>query len=188
MFLKNALDISHKTVKQIVVQGDIVVDATAGNGNDTAFLADLVGDEGKVYAFDIQDKAIENTRKRLTVKNLDKRVILIKDSHENMDKYVPYGVKAVMFNLGYLPGGDHSIGTKPSSTIRAIEKSLALLNPGGIIMMAVYYGGDSGFEEKEAVMEYVKSIDYKKAIVLVHDFVNQINCPPIAICIEKVGL
>lgn len=187
MFLKNALDISHRIVERIVVPGDIVVDATAGNGNDTAFLAELVGDEGKVYAFDIQDRAIDNTRKRLIDHELDKRVTLIKDGHENMDKYVPHGVKAVMFNLGYLPGGDHSIGTKPSSTIKAIEKSLKLLNPGGIIMMAVYYGGDSGFEEKEAIMEYVKSIDYKKAVVLVHDFVNQVNCPPIAICIEKIG-
>jgi len=187
MFLKNALDISHRIVEKIVSQGDVVVDATAGNGNDTVFLAKLVGEEGKVFAFDIQDKAIENTRKRLIDNNVDKRVVLIKDSHENMDKYVPYGIKVVMFNLGYLPGGDHSIGTKPSSTIMAIEKSLELLKPGGVIMMAVYYGGDSGFEEKEAVMEYVKSIDYKKAVVLVHEFVNQINCPPIAICIEKVS-
>jgi len=185
MLLKNALYISHRIIEKVVMPGDIVVDATAGNGNDTLFLANLVGDEGKVYAFDIQDKAIENTKKRLLENDKYKNVKLIKDSHENMDKYVPDGVKAVMFNLGYLPGGDHSIGTKPSSTIKAMEKALSLLIPEGIITIVVYYGGDSGFEEKEAVMEYVKTIDYKKATVLVHEFVNQINCPPIAICIEK---
>ncbi|MCQ1528015.1 class I SAM-dependent methyltransferase [Lutispora saccharofermentans] len=185
MFLKNALDISHRIIEMIVAKGDAVVDATAGNGNDTLFLAKLVGLEGKVFAFDIQDMALENTRKRLADDDADKSVILIKDSHENMDMHVPKGIKAVMFNLGYLPGGDHSVGTKAASTIKAIEKSLALLEPGGVIMIAVYYGGDSGFDEKEAIMEYVKSIDYKKAVVLVHEFVNQINCPPIAICIEK---
>lgn len=185
MFLKNALDISHKIIESIVAKGDIVVDATAGNGNDTLFLAELVGEGGKVFAFDIQDIAIENTRNRLIQNKASQAVTLIKDSHENMDKYVPTGIKAVMFNLGYLPGGDHSIGTKSASTIKAIEKSLDLLVPGGIIMMSVYYGGDSGFEEKEAIMEHVKNIDHKIASVLVHEFINQINCPPIAICIEK---
>jgi len=185
MLLKNALDISHRIIEKAVAKGDVVVDATAGNGNDTLFLAKLVGDEGKVFAFDIQDMAIKNTRKRLTDNNAEKPVVLIQDGHENMDKYVPKGIKAVMFNLGYLPGGDHSIGTKSSSTIEAIEKSLCLLEAGGIIMMDIYYGGDSGFDEKEAIMEYIKSIDYKKAVVLVHEFANQINCPPIAVCIEK---
>lgn len=185
MFLKNALDISHRIIENIVVKGDIVVDATAGNGNDTLFLAKLVGEEGRVFAFDIQDTAITNTLNRLIQNKADQIVTLIKDSHENMDKYVPEGIKAVMFNLGYLPGGNHSIGTKSISTIEAIEKSLTLLRPGGVIMIALYYGGDSGFDEKEEIMDYVKTIDHKKAVVLAHDFINQINCPPIAICIEK---
>jgi hypothetical protein len=110
---------------------------------------------------------------------------LIMDGHQNIDHYVTKGIRAVMFNLGYLPKGDHNIGTKADTTIEALKKSMELLVAGGIIMMVIYYGGDSGFDEKEAVLEYVKTIDCRKHIVLVSDFVNQINCPPIAVCIEK---
>lgn len=187
MAFKNALHISHEIVKKVVNQGDIVVDATAGNGNDTLFLANLIGDNGKVYAFDIQDKALKNTRIKLAQNNFNKRVQLINDGHQYMDKYVPKGIKVVMFNLGYLPGGDHFISTQAKNTIAAIETSLKLLQVKGIIMMVIYYGGDSGFDEKNAVMEYIKLLDYKKYSVLVMDYINWINCSPIAVCIEKIA-
>ena len=185
-FLKSSVGISHEIVEKIVQNGDIVVDATAGNGNDTLFLARLVGDAGHVYSFDIQDLALENTRSKLYAENLQHRVTLIKAGHQEMDKYVPKGIRAVMFNLGYLPGGDHSICTKPDTTIEAIEKSLELIKINGIVMIVVYHGGDTGFEEKDAVMSFLKNLDSKKYNVLVHHFINQINCPPIAVCIEKL--
>lgn len=188
MLLKNSLHISHDLVGQVVKPGDIVVDATMGNGNDTLFLANLVGDNGKVYAFDVQELALANTQKKLVEAGVFQRAELILDGHQNIDKYVPQGIKAVMFNLGYLPKGDHSIGTKAESTIAAIEKCLELICKEGVVMVVIYYGGDSGFEEKNAVMEYFKSLDCKKFAVLVHDFVNQINCPPIAVCIEKIQI
>lgn len=172
-------------VEKVVRRGDIVVDATMGNGNDTLFLARLVGDKGRVYAFDIQERALQNTRKRLQDAGVDSFVELIKDGHQNIDRYIDKGVRAVMFNLGYLPKGDHSIGTKADTTIEALKKSMELLMIGGIIMMVIYYGGDSGFDEKEAVLQFVRTIDCRKFTVLVSDFVNQVNCPPIAVCIEK---
>lgn len=185
MLLNNSLTISHELVSKVVREGDIVVDATMGNGNDTVFLAELVGESGKVYSFDIQQCALEATAKRVDAANVAGRVTLVHDGHQNLDKYVPEGIKAVMFNLGYLPKGDHSIGTRAETTIEAIQKSLRLLCIEGIVMIVIYYGGDSGFEEKDAVMDFLKTIDCRKYSVLVHDFVNQINCPPIAVCIEK---
>jgi predicted methyltransferase len=185
MLLSNSLAISHEIIRKIVQQGDTVVDATMGNGNDTLMLAKLVGDEGKVYAFDIQDYALKNTQKKLIEAGISGNVELIKDGHQNIDRYVEKGIRAVMFNLGYLPKGDHSIGTKAETTIEALKKSMELLMSGGIIMMVIYYGGDSGFDEQETVLEYVKTIDCRKYSVLVSDFVNQVNCPPIAVCIEK---
>ncbi|HYE80549.1 MAG TPA: class I SAM-dependent methyltransferase [Clostridia bacterium] len=185
MLLSNSLAISHEIVKKVVKEGDTVVDATMGNGNDTLLLAGLVGDKGKVYSFDIQDTALRNTGKKLKDAGMEGYVELIKDGHQNIDRYVPKGIRAVMFNLGYLPKGDHSIGTKAETTMEAMKKSMELLMTGGIIMMVIYYGGDSGFDEKEAVLEYVKTIDCRRYTVLVSDFVNQINCPPIAVCIEK---
>jgi predicted methyltransferase len=186
MLLKNSLSISHELVSKVVQPGDIVVDATMGNGNDTLFLANLVGDEGKVYAFDVQQLALDNTKKRLSDAGLLQRAELILDGHQNIGRYAPQGIKTVMFNLGYLPKGDHNIGTKAETTIAAIESSLKLLCREGIIMLVIYYGGDSGFDEKNAVLEYFKTLDCKKYSVLVHDFVNQVNCPPIAVCIEKM--
>lgn len=185
MLLSNSLAISHELIKRVVQQGDAVVDATMGNGNDTLLLARLVGEKGKVYSFDIQECALANTRNRLEEAGVTDYVELIKDGHQNIDLYVPKGIRAVMFNLGYLPKGDHSIGTKADTTIEALKKSMELLMVGGIIMLVIYYGGDSGFDEKEAVLEYIKTIDCRKYTVLVSDFVNQINCPPIAVCIEK---
>lgn len=184
--IKNSLGQSHDLIGRIVKEGDIAVDATAGNGNDTVFLARLVGDSGKVYSFDIQEKAIEKTRKRIEEADLAGRVELIRDGHQNMDKYVTEKVKAVMFNLGYLPGGDHSIGTKGSTTIDAIEKSLEAVEVNGIVSIVVYYGGDSGFDEKNEVLEYIKTIDNKRFTVMKTEFVNQVNCPPVLVCIEKL--
>ena len=110
---------------------------------------------------------------------------LILDSHANMDKYVSGKVSAVIFNLGYLPGGDHSVCTKGDTSISAIEKALALISCEGFVSVTVYYGKNSGTEEKDAVMEYFKSLDHKKYTVLVHDFYNRPNNPPITVIITK---
>jgi len=130
--------------------------------------------------------AIKSTENKLIQLNLRDRAELIQDGHQNMDKYVNSEVKVVMFNLGYLPKGDHNIGTRWETTIEAIKKSMNLLKVNGIISIVVYYGGDSGFEEKEHVLEYIKTIDNKKYTVMMTEFVNQINCPPILVLIEKL--
>lgn len=186
--IKNSLNQSHDIVMKVVQAGDTVIDATAGNGGDTVFLAELAGSEGKVYSFDIQQTALDRTREKLKMLGLDDRAELICDSHENMDLYVKQPVKCVMFNLGYLPGGDHKIGTRGNSTIAAIQKAMELIVLNGIITVVVYYGGDSGFEEKEQVLEFIKTIDCKKFTVSKTEFVNQINCPPILVCIEKIAV
>lgn len=185
--IKNSLGQSHNIINGIVQFGDTAVDATAGNGNDTVFLVSLVGPRGKVYSFDIQEKALEKTKNKLNKENLLDRVVLIKDGHETMDFYIKEKVKTVMFNLGYLPGGDHSIGTKGDTTITAIRKAMELITVHGIISIVVYYGGDSGFDEKDAVLNFINEIDYKKYTVMKTEFVNQPNCPPILICIEKIS-
>ncbi len=185
--IANSLNQSHQYIERFVEPGDIVIDATAGNGNDTAFLAKHVGENGKVFAFDIQEVAIERTREKLLKLGLMDRVELINDGHENLDKYIQSSVKAVMFNLGYLPGGDHKIGTKAENTICAIEKAMELLVAGGLISIVVYHGGDSGFEEKNRVMEYLYNIDPKRYTVMKTEFINQPNYPPILVCIEKIG-
>lgn len=184
--IKNSLYQSHDIAKKAVMPGDHVIDATCGNGGDTLFLAGLTGEDGMVYSFDIQQDALNRTLEKLKKEGMEKRVELIHDSHARMDEYVKGKVRCVMFNLGYLPGGDHSIGTRGESTITAIKKAMELVMVNGIITVVVYYGGDSGFEEKEQVLEYIKTIDCKRFTVSRTEFVNQVNCPPILVCIEKL--
>ena len=185
--IKNSLIQSHNIIENLLQKGDVVIDATCGNGNDTCILAEIVGEEGKVYSFDIQEIAIKIAQKRIKEKGFDDRVVFILDGHENMNCYINCGVKAVMFNLGYLPKGDHNIATKGETTIKALEKAMRILQINGIITVVVYYGGDSGFDEKIEVLEFISTIDPKKFNVMVTQFPNQINCPPILICIENLS-
>lgn len=171
-------------IKNYIKYGDSVIDATAGNGNDTLKLCKTVGADGLVYGFDIQEIAIENTKK-LLCENKMENAHLILDSHANIDKYVSHKVKAVIFNLGYLPGGDHNLQTKPDTTICAIEKSLEILEDNGFISVTVYYGKNSGTEEKDVLMKFFKNLNHKKYTVVTHDFYNRPNSPPLTVIIEK---
>ncbi len=182
---QNAVELSHEYIERTVKIGDTVIDATAGNGNDTLFLAKLVGDTGRVFAFDIQAKAVENTKKRLAENNVSERCNVILDGHQNMKKYVDAPVSAIMFNFGYLPGGDHNVFTIPETSIQAIQSSMELISDDGIITLAIYYGGDSGFEERDALLSYLKTINNKDYSVLYHHFWNYPNCPPLAVSITR---
>ena len=186
MSFKNSLDISHKMIRETVKIGDTVIDATMGKGKDTLFLADIVGENGKVYAFDIQKMALIQTAEKLKIAGFDRRVELIQEGHQNMKDHVKTEVSAIMYNLGYLPGGDHNVFTMAETTKQAIEASLNLIKVGGIISIVVYYGGDSGYEEKNDLMEYIKTIDNKRFSVLKCSWENQLNDPPIAVIIEKL--
>ncbi len=171
-------------IERYIKPDDIAVDATAGNGHDTAKLCRAVGKNGKVYAFDIQNKAIENTRKLLKEEGLE-NATLIQASHSDMDKYITESVKAVLFNLGYLPGGDHNLQTKYTTTLPAIEKSLEMISDDGFVSVTIYYGKNSGTVEKDMVMEYLKGICHKRFTVTIHDFYNRPNNPPITAIITK---
>ena len=180
-------DWSHEIVKKYVKEGDNCIDATAGKGNDTLFLCNLVGESGKVLAFDIQEEAVDSTKRLLSDNDIKCKYNVYLDSHTNMDKYISKdSVSAIMFNLGYLPGGNHSIQTKYATTIEAINKSLELLKYGGIISICIYSGGDSGFLEKDKVLEYLKTLDNKKYLVIYNEFYNKPNNPPIPVFILKL--
>lgn len=186
MILQQALVQSHKYAEKIVQKGDTVVDATCGNGHDTLFLAKLTGNTGKVYAFDIQKEALGKTRKRLLDNGMDQRCILIPDGHEHMERYIREPVKLVMFNLGYRPGGDHTICTTGETTYKAIKGALKLLVVHGLIVMVVYHGGDSGFDERNFLLKILPTLNSQTTVVMMTSFINLSNNPPILVCIEKI--
>lgn len=180
----NALYIVHEVLKRYVSQGGFVIDATAGRGYDAAFLCSLVGENGRVLAFDVQQDAIDSTKKLLSSEG--KTATLVLDSHANMGKYAdPDSADAIVFNLGYLPHGDHSVYTHFESTRTAIEAGLKILKKGGVMCVSVYYGGDSGYEEKDALIPWLKTLDDSKYQVLVTYFHNWKKDPPIPVLIFK---
>lgn len=186
MKLERVLQYAQTLLEMSVSDGDIVVDATAGNGHDTLFLANLVGDDGYVYAFDVQKEAVDATLHRLLDNALEHRAIVLKDGHENVANYIHKPVSAAIFNLGYLPGSNHEIVTKPITTIQAIESLLKLLKVGGMIVLVVYHGHEGGKDERDEVIRYVSNLPQKHVHVLRYEFMNQKNDPPFIIALEKV--
>lgn len=172
---------------QHIEEGDSCIDATAGTGQDTAYLAKLCGETGKVLAFDIQEIALEQTRERLEKLGYLQRVELILDSHEHLEAYAKENsISCVTFNFGYLPKGDHRICTKKESSIRAMEAALRVLKKGGLMSLCIYSGGDSGFEEKDAILAWLKQLDSKKYLVIVSEYYNRPNYPPIPVQVVKL--
>lgn len=184
-FFNNVTNITREIIKNKIVKGNVAIDATVGNGKDTLLLANLVGSDGKVYGFDIQESAIINTKRKLIENKLSDRVYLIKDGHENMDNYVDVLVDLIVFNLGYLPGGDHKIVTKAESTIIALKKSLQLLKENGLLLVNTYTGHSEGKIEEHSIKNFFSQLNQKEFNVLKFEFINQINNPPILYGVEK---
>ena len=169
-----------------VKPSDICIDATMGNGNDTLKLCELVGEQGKVYAFDIQKQALENTKKLLTDHEVIHIASLILDSHTHMHQYVEEKqVDCIVFNFGYLPSGDHNLATKAETSMEAITQGLSLLRKGGLMSLCIYSGGDSGFEERDALLSFLKELDSKKYLVILSSYYNRPNNPPIPVMIIR---
>ena len=185
--MKNAQQFSHEMILSTNLENGLFIDATAGNGHDTLFLAQHIEKGSKILAFDIQESAILQTRQLLQNNDLAPKVTCILDSHANISNYLEQDeyVRLAIFNLGYLPGSDKKIITTPSSTLKAIEILLDRLEKKGKIIIVSYYGHDGGFEEKNSVEELLSALSQKEWSVLKYQFINQINCPPSCSVIEK---
>lgn len=189
MTLMNILPFARFLLERAVTEGDLAIDATVGNGHDTVYLAELVGDSGHVFGFDIQPEAIAATTARLSEHGLHDRVTLFQQSHSELLTALPsdvYGrIAGAVFNLGYLPGGDKQIVTQPESTIQAVEQLLSIMKPGGVIVLVVYHGHPEGKIERDALLDYVRSLDQQHTHVLKYEFLNRRNDPPFIIALEK---
>lgn len=184
---KDAVSISHWWLGEYIIPGMVVVDATAGNGYDTAFLAERVGPSGRVFAFDIQQEALEVTRKRLIDQGLEDRVQLIAAGHENLLEFVHSPINAMVFNLGYLPRGNKTIITRPDTTIKALEAGMTLLVPTGLIVITVYVGHPGGAEEWTSLEQFISSLPSKEWQVVKLKFINRPEHAPFNIGIQKIG-
>lgn len=191
MAISPVLDAAHSFAGQAIRTGGLAIDATVGNGHDTLFLVSEVGAEGRVVGFDVQSRALDATRDRVRreAPTAADRLCLILAGHESMnehlDEQISGTVDAVMFNLGYLPGGDHSITTEPETTRQALDTSAGLLRPGGVITVVAYPGHKGGEEETRAIELWASSLPQDSFRALSYRFVNQANDPPRLIAVEK---
>lgn len=160
-----------------IKRGCTAVDFTMGNGNDTLFLSRAVGPEGKVYAFDIQQAAIDSTKKFLEASGAPENYTLICDSHHKVKEYVEEKIRVGMFNLGFLPGGDKSITTLHETTIPAIQAAIELLERDGCLIIAVYPGHEEGAVEGKLVEELLATYDRSRILTAKFCIVNSPDSP-----------
>ncbi len=170
--LKSARYLAADALRAAVRPGDAVTDATMGNGHDTLLLCELVGDTGRVYAFDVQSQAVESTRKRLTEAGLSDRARLFLMGHERMGEVVQEPLSAVVFNLGWLPGGDHAVTTRWETTQKALDAALALLKPMGLLLICAYPGHEEGERERRELTAYLSTLPPQRFNVLHQRFLN----------------
>ena len=141
-------------------EGDVAADFTMGNGHDTEFLSKTVGESGKVYAFDIQSKAIDNTKKHLVESGCPLNYALHQVSHDRANEFIDGKIKAGMFNLGYMPGsGNKKLTTMRKTTMPAVRRAIDMLGRDAILLIAVYPGHAEGEAEGRELTEYLSTLD-----------------------------
>ncbi|MES2925053.1 MAG: class I SAM-dependent methyltransferase [Verrucomicrobiota bacterium] len=141
--------LAQEILRPLIRPGDLVIDATAGNGHDTVFLAECVGPGGKVLAFDVQEAALDSARSKVGEMGWVK---FLHESHVKMaDHAAAESVAVIMFNLGYLPGENHQLTTESNETLAALQVAAFLLKPGGVLSVICYPGHPAGAVEAVAV-------------------------------------
>lgn len=188
---QSALAVVHEFWRSHLPAGGFAVDATAGNGHDTALLCQLVGARGRVVALDIQAQAVQATNARLKALGLDHIGRAIQSSHADPAFWRRWcagqPVDAVVFNLGYLPGAAHGVYTVPATTLSALNAACDALRPGGFVTVCAYWGPPQGPAERDAVLNWARALPgqafWKKEFL----FEDQPGCPPAALCLEKRG-
>ncbi len=187
--LSRPMTCTHDWISSVVLPGDTVVDATAGNGHDTVFLTRLAGPAGHVHAFDVQEDAILSTRERLEEAGLlTPSVHLHLASHDRLAELVSGPVKAIVFNLGYLPGGDKKTVTRTDCTLAALEQAANLIAPNGLLSVMCYPGHEGGAEEAEAVEAFLSRLPHHSWRTGKYQLLNTGSPAPFQICAFRLDL
>lgn len=156
---------AHQLVTEVLAPGDLAVDLTAGTGRDTLTLWQAVGAGGQVLAFDVQEAALAQSAARLRgagaqverhpagadPADFGQGVHLLLAGHEQLAAHLPAAPRAVIANLGYLPGGDQTLTTQRDTTLAALGQALDALLPGGRLAVVVYPGHGAGHSEAQGV-------------------------------------
>ncbi len=180
---------AHQFILKYLNVGDIAIDATVGNGHDTLFLARQVDRKGLVFGFDVQQQAIESTQTRLSTDLIFNNNTLFNTSHENLIEFIPnqyHGkVKAIMFNLGYLPGSDKTVITQTDSSLLALNQAIKLLASSGVITIMAYLGHSGGDEETKQIKQWCSQLNLDK-YVMEQIYSSEKDSAPVLFTIQKL--
>ena len=167
----------HSIIDKYILDKSLAIDATLGNGFDTDFLSSRFK---KVIAFDIQKTACDfyNTKK-------NENVLVINDSHHKFENYINEEVNCIIYNLGFLPGGDKNITTLYETSLASIKSGLNLLKNEGLMLIVVYRGHEQGEKEESIILEYLLSLNKHKFSVMKHEIINRSSKSPMLFVIEK---
>lgn len=181
--MSSHLKLAHQYWAALLHPGDIVIDATCGNGHDTLYLAKILfakNSESTLYALDLQAKAIEETRDRLQ-KNVPEhfqKVKLLQACHSQFPaELASASVKLIVYNLGYLPGSDKTVTTMSDTTLMSLSRAMHLIQPGGALSITCYPGHPEGKKEEEQIVEWVSKIPYLEWTCCHHRWINRQNAP-----------
>lgn len=178
---------AHDLLRRALQPGDCAIDATAGNGHDTCLLAGLVGEAGHVFAFDVQPQALDASRERLQQGGLLRQVRLIHAGHETVAQHVDMPVQAAIFNLGWLPGSNKQVTTRPATTLAALDAVLQLLQPHGLMVLVIYQAHAGAAEERDAVEAWARELPATTTRVARYQLANVPRQPPYVLAVEKLG-
>ena len=185
---RNAVTVSHMLLEPYAQKARVLVDMTCGNGHDTAFLARLMPDDAVLYAFDIQSCAVERTAQRLREEGLAEKDVRCRcGSHDHLLSEIQSDIDVMVFNLGYLPSGDHKIHTNYEITLKAVKIGLNKIAINGIIMLAAYPGTEAGAREDQALHSFLQTVPQQDFHVSSWQPVNEVHCPPLLYIVQKRG-
>ena len=174
--LETPIELNRRLIKGILKSGDIVIDATCGNGHDSTFIAECIGKEGTLYCFDIQAEAIKNTQESLERLNNKPMYLMFKESHAKLELFVKTKVDCVFYNLGYLPTSDKTITTEATETIKSVQAAFKLLKPNGIISLMVYLTHDNQLEYQQ-IKNYLLSLNSNEVSIAETAFILRKSSP-----------
>ena len=176
-YVSDISELSHNIIEKFVSNKNIAIDGTLGNGHDSDFLKDRFE---KVYSFEIQEEPC------ILYKSKEyENVSVINDSHHKIKEYVNEPVDCIVYNLGFLPGGNKDVTTKVDTTLISIKSGLEILSSGGIMSIAIYIGHDEGKEEESEILKYVSGLPKDKFGVMQHKYINRAKVAPLLIIVEK---
>ena len=188
-----ALHYSHHLLDALIQKfpTGVFLDGTLGKGNDSYYILNHPHFKGVLYSFDIQAFALEASRKKIDTLSPERQsaINLIHDSHHHLESHIPHkNLHGAIYNLGYLPGGDHSITTLPETTLSSLHQVAKKLDVGGQIILVIYSGHPEGKVEKDALFDELSTWPQEEFQVLHYGFINQRNHPPQLLIVERVGL